>query len=485
MDENTKKISTKEFVLSVLKYNITYIVVSIINIALVPVLTRAFSTEEYGLLNLFVSASSFMSSLFSFGMTNGYVRFFNEPPTGTSEKVLRVKCVEIPILTTIAIAIIICLLQPHVFLDRVIGTTDLAVLPILFVNVAMTYIFLFIPVYYRMKMDVKRYTLVQIVSSFLTKASVLLTLLFPVTLVRMVFFQTLGVLLLGIIMAIFSYEQWKDYVMIAFTKSSRSIREVYKFSLLSWPTTVTAYANQFMTQNAVCNVLDKNSLGIYSALSIFSGIIIAVKGGFTTYWSSFIYKYYRDEQKKIQNVHDIVMFLLCILAAMTMCFRRIIFLLVGSEFRAGMSICILVMSYSIFVFASETTLYGVHLSKKPYIISVVSVLSLVVNIIGIYTLVPHMGLFGVGISACISGILYFAMNSYYGQKFYKMIQSPNRTACAALLIAFVAFANYYIKSWWMLAVVSIAVFIVSCMIYRNYLIKSIQLIKKYVKGERL
>ncbi len=481
MDKNNRTISTKDFILSVIKYNISYLIVSVINIMLIPILTRVFSTEEYGTINLFVAASTFMSGLFSFGMTNGYSRFFNEPPEGTNEKILRVKCVEIPILTTLAVALLIWVIAPKEFLAKTIGTTNLIVFPILFVNVILTYIFLFLPVYYRMKMDVKKYTIVQVISSFLTKASVLLSLLVPVTVVSMAFFQTFGVLIFGIIIAILSYKQWKDYFLIAFSKSAKPIREVYKFSLLAWPTTIMAYANQFLTQNAICNVLDKDALGIYSALSIFSGIIIAVKGGFSTYWSSFIYKYYKSEQAKVQSVHDIIMFLLCILATLTMCFRDVIFLLVGSEFRGGMSICILVMSYSIFIFASETTLYGINLAKKPQIVSIVSALSIAVNLVGIYVLVPHIGLLGVGISACISGILYFVINSYYGQKYYKMIRSPFRTVFATILITFVAFANYYITDLWVMIVVSVIVVLVSCVIYRSLIIKSIKILRKCVE----
>lgn len=481
MDSNNQKISTKDFVLSIIKYNISYLIVSVINIALIPVLTRVFSTEEYGTLNLFIAASTFMSSLFSFGMINGYTRFFNEPPEGTNEKTLRVKCVAIPVLTTLIVALLLWVVAPEEFLSRTIGVTDISVFPILFVYVILTYIFLFIPVYYRMKMDVKKYTIVQIASSFLTKASVLLVLLVPVTVVSITFFQTFGLLILAVIIAILSYRQWKDYLLIAFSKSAPTIRKVYKFSLLSWPTTIMASANQFLTQNAICNVLDKDSLGIYSALSIFSGIIIAVKGGFSTYWSSFIYKYYKNEQEKIQSVHDIIMFMLCILVVLTMCFRDVIFLLVGNEFRGGMSICILVMSYSIFMFASESTLYGIYLSNKPQIVSVVSALSMVVNLVGIYVLVPELGLFGVGISACISGVLHFVINSYYGQKYYKMVKNPFRTFMAVLLIVIVAFANYYITDLWGVILVSIIVIGIACVLYRSLIKKSIEIFKKYAE----
>lgn len=481
MDSNNQKISTKDFVLSVIKYNISYLIVSVINIALIPVLTRVFSTEEYGTINLFVAASTFMSGLFSFGMTNGYTRFFNEPPEGTNEKILRVKCVEIPVLTTLIVGLLIWVVAPEKFLSKTVGVTNILVLPILFMYVILTYIFLFIPVYYRMKMDVKKYTIVQIASSFLTKASVLLVLFVPVTDLSITFFQTFGLLILAIIIAILSYRQWKDYFSIAFSKSNPTIRKVYRFSLLSWPSTIMASASQFLTQNAICNVMDKDFLGIYSALSIFSGIIIAVKGGFSTYWSSFIYKYYKNEQEKVQCVHDIIMFMLCILVTLTMCFRDVIFLLVGNEFRGGMSICILVMSYSIFIFASESTQYGINLANRPQILSVVSALSIVVNLAGIYVLVPKWGLLGVGISACISGILYFAINSYYGQKFYKMIKSPFRTLIAVILIVIVAFANYYITNLWGVILVSVIVIGIACVLYISLIKKGIEIFRKYVE----
>lgn len=444
-----EKISYKEFICSVLKYNITYILVAIINIAIIPILTRVFSVEEYGFISLFASASAFLSSFFSFGIVNGYVRFFNEPPNGMTLSKLKINCFLMPIIIMLFTFLVVLLFFSEFFSSIILGVIEKNVLVFLFLNVILTYIFLFLPVHYRMQMNIRKYTIVQVTSSFLTKSTVLLATFGTIT-----YFSISGFMTLGLTIFLFAWIfLCKDAIFtdIAGTKNiflykNDGFSEVIKFSILAWPVTIVSYAHQFLTQNLINNSLDKTALGIYSALTVFTGIITAVKGGFTTYWSSFIYRYYKYELRKIQQVHEIIMIILCFLLGGMVFFRNIIFLMVGEEFREGKYISIMVVLYSVLYFASETTCYGIYIAKKPYINSLVSVISLLINLIGIHFFSPCYGLLAVGISASVSGMIYFCVCSYFGQKYYKMIQNPVKTIIEIVVMSTIAFLNYLIRN---------------------------------------
>lgn len=56
-----------------------------------------------------------------------------------------------------------------------------------------------------------------------------------------------------------------------------------------------------MSQQIIREEIDAHALGIFASVSMFISILTAVQGGFSTYWSAYVYKNYSEEDSKIKK----------------------------------------------------------------------------------------------------------------------------------------------------------------------------------------
>lgn len=477
IESDSRGVSYKDFLTSLVKYNIAYVVVAVINVILVFILTRLFSVTDYAYISLFTAASSFIRGLFALGLSDGYTRFFNSGIENVSEIELRKRTIYIPLFLTILAGAVSVFLFPDFVGNMTIGYSGRKALTLLFINSFLTYFFAFVAIYYRMRLDVRRYTRIQIASSFCAKAGVVLALFGTITYDTLSFCLTMGSLILFVVFI--SLYKLKNHVRNTEIKNSKkNLRIFYKYSLLSWPITLIMYANQFLVQNTIHHSLGTYSLGIYSSLYFFTGIITMTKGGFSSYWSPFVFRYYKTEQKKIQEIHDAMMFFMLTILCTTTGLRFILFRFIGREFRAGSSIFTFVIANSVLMFLVETTGYGCNLSNKPYIISIVSAVSMLLNVLGIHIFSNSSGMLSIGVSCLVSGVVYFAFCSYFGNRHYKMIISPVRTCIAVIIIVILSFTNYFIRDSVLNLIVSLMIMLCTVVLYR----KQIKKFLDYVDG---
>lgn len=468
MKEN--KLSTKEFISMTMKYGVAYIAIAIINVISVAILTRLFSVEQYGYISYFFSAASLVSSVLSLGLADGYIRYFYEPPKLLDERNLRINCSVIPCIIYV-LTIIIAIFSKGKFTDNILGVSGTIPLVSVLTYGLLLYITRFITIYYRMKMLTKKYTISSIIISFVQKISVILAIVFAETSVNgLSYYSFLGSAIFVFIFCLIHVHDWMQWIRNLKKIVYKSFREVIRFSLLAWPAGLIVYANQFFTKNAIDSTLSKYALGIYSSVSFFNGIIGTIQGAFNSYWSPFVYKYYKSEQNKIYQVHDLIMFSISVALSLIVIFRNLLFLILGQDFRDGINILILVILYNAYAFATETTSYGINIGKKPQIGSIISFITILLNVGLIYLLVPDMGMPGVGVASAIAGLFYFISRSITGQKYYKMIRKPIKTYFVSVSWIIIGLLNCYIYNS---VILNLSMFIYICLnviAYKNILI---------------
>lgn len=78
----------ESFFKNVIKYSIPNIVSFILGIVSVVVLTRIFSTETYGIINIFNNTSALFLSIAYLGLDSAFIRFYNDLPRNINSKQL-------------------------------------------------------------------------------------------------------------------------------------------------------------------------------------------------------------------------------------------------------------------------------------------------------------------------------------------------------------------------------------------------------------
>ena len=186
-------------ILKISEYMLASIINAVIAAASTVILTRIFSPETFGIVNLFNSASSVIMGIMCIGMDSSYIRFFYDPPNGDSNKVLAQKCILIPIVNVLLWGSLIVAFGGEQFSNQFIGIKSISAAIFIFANVLGQIIIRFLNINYRMQGDTHKYFVQSVLTQLFLKLFVVAAALITVNNVVIIGFNALGILFLACI----------------------------------------------------------------------------------------------------------------------------------------------------------------------------------------------------------------------------------------------------------------------------------------------
>lgn len=478
------KLYKKSIFKSILKIS-EYMLASIINAAIAAVstviLTRIFSPETFGIVNLFNSASSVIMGIMCIGMDSSYIRFFYEPPVGDSNKTLAQKCILIPIINVLILGFVIVALCGEQFSFQFIGIKSISASIFIFANVLGQIIIRFLNINYRMQGATHKYFVQSILTQLFLKLFVVSAALISEDNVVIVGFNALGILFLS---GIYICIQFKSVFGNISKISYKGYKEVISFAVFTCPISIISYLNTYTSQLIVKKNLGVHELGVFSAAALFISAIAVFRTGFVTFWSPFMYKNYETHNEVICMANRIVIICCVIGFCIILLFSDVLYLLIGENFREQQQILGFLLINPLCITAMETTYYGISIVKKNHISLINNLLSLLFNCILCCFFTQYCGLTGAAVSSAFSGVLLFVLNTFWGQKYYRSVYSISRQVkfIAAIFIISFLYYNLYSQKWIFNLIIS--VFLILELIINKKLFSKILSLKKYNEGEK-
>lgn len=444
------------------------------------ILTRVFIPEVLGTINLFYSSITAFLYVVCLGLDNGYLRFFNEPPQGENRVSFLFKVLLISLLVAVLVGLITYCFFAENVVDFFLGQRSRNLLICIILGVLDQTVFRFLILSSRMKMDIRRYNIQTIAINLITRLSVLLGALIDKSSVFWAIYMNVGCMtLLAFFFLIWQRKEWFPKTI---NLNLSGYRQVIIFSLLGMLASVAIHINTLCSQIVLKTFIGTYAVGIFTSAAIFASVLSAVKGGFLTYWSAYMYSNYKDETKRewMMEVHDIVMLVSIFIIAFFFSFRSIIYLFIGPEFRSSKEFFSLILLFPLLQFVQETTQYGIPISKNNYITTIIFILTLLINVgVGMW-LVPQIGIAGQAWGNAISGIFCYILITFFGQRFYKTIKNKYRSLAGLGLIIFLSVATYFLKTDVPVIILSVLSVVIACLLYHNTLNKSLSLIMSYL-----
>nr|WP_277735493.1 oligosaccharide flippase family protein [Priestia megaterium]WEZ37229.1 oligosaccharide flippase family protein [Priestia megaterium DSM 319] len=166
------------------------------------------------------------------------------------------------------------------------------------------------------------------------------------------------------------------------------------------------------------NLSDFSEVGIFTAALKVSATLSIVQACFTSFWVPTAYRWYNHNKdvKHFELVSNVLLLIMSILFSLVLLLKDLIVILLSPEYDAAKFIigflCLQPIMYTI----SETTTLGIVFSKKSYLNIIVSLLSIIPNIILNILLVPKYGAVGAAIATGVSYIFFFFGRSYFSNK---------------------------------------------------------------------
>lgn len=152
-----------------------------------------------------------------------------------------------------------------------------------------------------------------------------------------------------------------------------------------------------------------NELALYSVAVSFASAVVIIRSVFSTIWAPAIYKNedHPDIEKNIRSVVSlmgvVIFYLFCIVGI----FSPLVAIILPDNYELVSSIIICCVGYPLFYTMSEATSMGINVKKKTYYSMLVSILTLGVNFVLNYLLIPFLGSGGAAVATLISFYIYY------------------------------------------------------------------------------
>jgi O-antigen/teichoic acid export membrane protein len=474
LKENTFSNDRKDLVLKIVKFSIPSWVGFFINILSAIILTRYFQPDTYGLINTFNATGTFIMGVVCLGLDSGFVRNFFDPPADFDRKRLFFVSLLIPIITILGVSIVFLLTIPSQLSMFLFDIDNLFILVLLSGNVVALIITRFLTIYYRMEGNTLLYSILSIGMQIALKGGLIFAAFVNPTYDFAIFSSVIIIVAMVVVfLSLFGNKLLPEKISVNLS-DIKKLSSYFKYSIFTWPVPSLLYFNTIATLILIRANLGNAQVGIFASVSIFVGLIGVLQNGFSTFWSGYMFEHFNEKTHFIKQVHDYVSFFTILLLCFFLLFKDVIFFIIGENYQDSKPFFAILLLYPLFLILSETTCYGISIARKTALMLIITVVSVLSNLVVIWLFIPSWGILAACYGSAVSGLLFFLMQTYYGQQYYCSLLSWKRTLLSIIIIIVLAVGNLVfndsLESLSILVVIciSISVIVYRCIIAQMY-----------------
>lgn len=398
-----------------------------------PIITRIFETSEVGKINLFITYLSLISAFCYMGLDQAYIRFYNELPKNETKESLLATCMKFSLGIAFVVSCVILLGKDYV--SNIISGEQNDVIAICLIVALLGSIFnRYLQSNSRMEENILMYSLQAIGYTLVIKIAYIIAAFKAPTHVNAIQIIAIGCLVLGCVFCFVENKKirWKESI-----KKTTSI-SIWKYGFPLMPGVILVLLNNSISQIVLSTFMSYSMVGIYSSAISVANLLSLVQSGFNTYWSAYVWKNYENDQEGIQNMHHIIVFIMTLCGIGIILMQDVIFLLLGENFREGRYVFAYLLLSPICYTIAETTGLGIGISKKSYLNTIITCITLVINIITSCVLIPLIGLRGAALASGFAGGCYLMLRTVIGERFYKCITNKEKTVISLMILVLLA-----------------------------------------------
>jgi len=412
------------------------------------------------------------------GIDQAYMREYNEQED--KEKLLFNSLI-IPLINTVIVSIILILFKE--FWAKLLFSDSNYTLPVVLLAICSPLFIIekFMLLSIRMEEKAFKYSLWNILSKLFNLICLVLLLLFYKRTFESVIYATIIAQATISIILIFICRK-KIKVSIKYL-DTQLVNVILKYSLPLLPATLIGYGLNSMDTVFLRVMTDFNELGYYSVALKIVTLLTLVQTSFTTFWSPMALKWKAEgkENSKYELVGKGVSLGMGILLIIILMFKNLIPLIINSEYAQVIYILPFLLFHPIFYTISETTTLGISFSRKTGYNVIVSIVSLVVNLILNALLIPKLGAVGAAVATGISYLVFFWTRTIISRKLWYKFPIKH-FFIDTIILATVAYVNTCIKNIILVEIINILAMIILIVNYKDIISLLISLKRKERKA---
>ena len=180
-----------------------------------------------------------------------------------------------------------------------------------------------------------------------------------------------------------------------------------------------------------------SELGIYSLGMSFAGAATIFQSIFTTVWIPTVYKWVAEKKdlNRIDDVIDHVAVAVCLIFVLTGLLAWLIDYILPRGYGDVRWIIVCCMAQPLLYTLSESTVVGLNVQRKTYLSLLISVFSLICNLLLGVLLVPKFGAAGAASSNAIAYFVFFVLRTEMASRSWRRIKRKSIYPVVSMIIA--------------------------------------------------
>lgn len=424
------------------------VVVLLLGFISLPLTTRILSTDEYGRNSLFTSAVSIIYIFAILGLDQSYIRFYYGE--NVDKRKLFKQCLCPPLILIVILALVYFAFST--FFNNLLfgkGGFDVTLLVIAYTVTSVFERFLFLNI--RMDQRGKLYSNLNILSKVLNISVLLLCAYFLGDDFRVgLYAQTLPLVIVTVGLMTAYAVSGKNHNPVSHSLSSK---ELLSYGIPFVPMLLMEWLLSSMDKWSIRFFNDFSETGVYSSAMQIMTILLTLKITYVAFWSPIAMEKYENESEDVvkpffADIFQKVQFLCMLAAFMLTCFRGIIVLILGPDYRAANRVIPFLALMPVLSVLFEMTGQGIKFKKKPKYFNYASLAAIVCNLLGNTLLVPRFCGVGAAVATAATYIVYFIIGTYFAGKCYPVkYEYRNFIISLVLYIGYASYATVTSREW--------------------------------------
>ena len=406
----------KTFIKKVIGFSVVTWITFALSFISAPISTRLFEPDVMGRINIYSTYSQFFSILVLFGLDQAYARFYNERPNNCTKGYLLTSCFAFTY-SLIFIFGLMAFPMRKAISSFLFSETDCFTLILVFVNVFCSCTLRYLNLTYRMEQNIRMYNIQGILMVVAAKLVYIIVGFWNPSYHIVLLASSISHFILTIVFLLIQRQRFDKLTRL----DSFFAEQLFKFAIPLIPVTIISWLNSSIPQLMIQRTMDYYYVGIFNSAMALANVIMIVQSGLNSFWVPYTYENYKTQTGQFFKVYRCMICVLTILALLLVCFQDVIFLLLGSKYRAAkLFFPFLVLSPICYVIG-EVAGVGINISKRTYFNIFVFMASVTVNIVACLLLRISLGVTGIAMATSLAAITAMVVKTVLGERSYKVI----------------------------------------------------------------
>lgn len=222
-----------------------------------------------------------------------------------------------------------------------------------------------------------------------------------------------------------------------------------------------------------------SAVGILSLCFSVASLLTIINSGILNYWISASLEKYEENKNNVEfleSLSQIMIFASLTITFLVLIFKDIIPIIFGKSYQEATNVLPFILFIPLFTILTQVIGRGIYFKEKSYWSAISMTISLILNVIGCYFLIPFLDIRGAAIAAGLSSLVNFIIQSVISVYLYNVNYHFKKLIISLIILNIVSLFNTFTSNLILSFIINSIALILIFIIYSNQLKKTFEIL---------